>query len=419
MLSSPIPWRPLQVPVFLACALAPGMQAAAETPQVTPEVSTEVRAVWVTRWDFKTETDVRRTVRWSAAVGLNRVFFQVRGRADAFYRSPLEPWGEELGGSDPGFDPLWVAIDEARIRGVELHAWVNLLPGWKGAKSPTDPRHILYTHPEWFLEDSHGKRLLKKPGGYTILNPCLPEVRNYLVGVMSDIVHRYPVNGLHLDYVRFIGRNPRVEGDVPYDPRSLSLFLKHSGGSPATAPEAWDDWRRRSVNTLVYKIQETVRRIRPGCRVTAAAIADYERARKALFQDVVTWQKHRWVDEVYPMIYTDDPKEFAQRSSLAMRAVPGSRVIPGIGVHTHSSARQTAQQIELTRRLGAGGYCLFAFTSLFPSASHEYRTDDSSRRLRASLRRTVLTLNNQPPPPTSPGQPAPVITRLANPPPSR
>ena len=47
------------------------------------------------------------------------------------------------------------------------------------------------------------------------------------------------------------------------------------------------------------------------------------------------------------------------------------------------------RQIEVARALGAKGYCLFSFTQIFPSPSHESRKDVSSRNLRAALRATL------------------------------
>ena len=117
----------------------------------------EIRAIWVTRWDYKTAADIRVIFSNCRSVGLNRVYFQVRGRSDAFYKSSLEPWAEELGGKDPGFDPLEVAVVEARKSSLELHAWVNVLAGWKGRKPPGNKTHLFHTHPDWFLKDRSGK----------------------------------------------------------------------------------------------------------------------------------------------------------------------------------------------------------------------------------------------------------------------
>ena len=111
--------------------------ASGRAPAEEPLRAPEVRAIWVTRWDYRSAADVRTILGNCRSLGLNRVYFQVRGRSDAFYRSNLEPWAEELGGRDPGFDPLAVAIAEARKQDLELHAWANVLAGWKGRSPAT------------------------------------------------------------------------------------------------------------------------------------------------------------------------------------------------------------------------------------------------------------------------------------------
>ena len=42
----------------------------------------EVRAIWVTRFEYRTEREVRTIVANSAALGFNTILFQVRGQAD-------------------------------------------------------------------------------------------------------------------------------------------------------------------------------------------------------------------------------------------------------------------------------------------------------------------------------------------------
>lgn len=396
MLSAQGPRRPPRLPlalVLLAHASGAPLAAGANAPPA------EVRGIWITRWDFRSEDDVRRAVRWSAALGLNRLFFQVRGRADAFYRSPFEPWGEELGGKDPGFDPLEVAVGEARNVGVELHAWVNLLPGWKGARPPEDPSHVARRHPEWFLLDSQGERHVANSNDYTILNPCLPEVRTYLVAVVADIAARYSVDGIQLDYVRFVGRDPKRSGEFPYDPDSLALFQSYSGVSPSQDPAAFDAWRRRAIDILVSRISAAVRIRRPGCFLSAAVLPDFERARRLFFQDAASWLERGWIDAVYPMIYAADPASFSVQVIDALRRSPRGGVFPGIGVHLHARAEDTVRQIRAARSLGARGYCLFSYAQIFPSPSHEYRADPASRRLRSELRRAISAANGLRPEP--------------------
>jgi uncharacterized lipoprotein YddW (UPF0748 family) len=375
------------------------------------EAPREVRAIWVTRWDFRSEADVRRIVERCAALGLNRIYFQVRGQADAFYRSRLEPWGEELGGRDPGFDPLEVALEAARARRIELHAWVNVLAGWKGKTPPRSQKHVAHEHPEWFLLDRDGKRHLLS-SHYTMLNPCLPEVRRHLVSVLLDIVERYPVDGLHLDYIRFIIVEARTRGIVPYDPYTLSLFRKRTGGFPIRHPDEWDLFRREAVDTLVREIAAATRKARPRLKLTAAVIGDFERGRKLFFQDAVKWRAEGWVDELVPMTYTADAGHFAAQAKAALEAAGRACVVAGIGVHEIGDARTLSRQIEICRALEAGGYSLFAYSSLFPNAAGK-----QSLALAESLRAALIELNRHgatasiaPPRPAPRSEPSPAGT---------
>ena len=61
-------------------------------------------------------------------MGMNTVFVQVRPKADAFYKSSINPWSDILTGTqgkDPGYDPMAFMIEETHKRGMEFHAWLN------------------------------------------------------------------------------------------------------------------------------------------------------------------------------------------------------------------------------------------------------------------------------------------------------
>ena len=95
------------------------------TIPVSEQDTHELRGLWITRWNFKSPQDIARIMTQASDAHFNTVFFQVRGRADALYRSRLEPWAEELTGTlgqDPGWDPLEVAVLEAHRKGLEIHA---------------------------------------------------------------------------------------------------------------------------------------------------------------------------------------------------------------------------------------------------------------------------------------------------------
>jgi len=190
--------------------------------------SDQVRGLWVTRWEYASPEAVATIMSRAASLGLTDVFFQVRGRADAFYRSGLEPWGEELTGrlgGDPGWDPLDTALTEAHTRGLRLHAWVNTFPIWNGVRPPpeTVPRHVFLDHPDWIMADRAGRTLrLGNRFGYVSASPGNLEVQNHITAVVLDIAARYPVDGIHFDYIRL------PDHDYSYDAISRGRYLRES-----------------------------------------------------------------------------------------------------------------------------------------------------------------------------------------------
>ncbi len=344
----------------------------------------EVRALWVTRFEYQTAADVRTIVANSAALGFNTILFQVRGQADAYYRSEIEPWAERLGGRDPGFDPLEVACRESKRHGIKLHAWINTMPAWRGKVPPQDRTHIVYRRPDWIVTGRDGRR---QPFNdhYVALNPCLPEVRDYTASVVRDIVSRYEVDGLHLDYVRFI------EGDWSFDAKTLKLFRAASGGTPERNPEAWKSFRKGAVTELVKQIRQVMTETRPSA-ILSAAIFPSVKSRERVLQDAEGWVSQGLVDWVFPMTYEDSEGGFREivEESYELFSPPlrrGRRVqpasadvvcFPGVGAYRHKTPEQTVKQLELCRR----GFALFSYSSLYVSPDETRREDERLCRQR-------------------------------------
>ena len=352
----------------------------------------EVRAIWVTRWDYKSAGDVAVIMENCRRAGFNTVLFQVRGNGTAFYRSKLEPWAEELGGRYPGFDPLAVACREAHRRGLALHAWANVVPGWRGKAPPRDARQLYHAKAAWFWHDAHGRR--EPLGWYNNLNPCWPEVRRYLAAVMREIVAGYPVDALHMDYIRF--PNEWNDGypagafvpDYPRDPRTVELFRQATGRRPDQAPAEWNGWRTEQVNRLVYEIQRAVRTAKPGVALTAAVGAEPAEAKRKHFQDATRWIEAGWVDAVFPMNYEADRASFQRRLGFWSHVPRNVPVVTGI-MFDRRAPSSVVQQVELARRTG-GHFSAFAYNSLFERLDETGRPmNDEESGDRAARRRAL------------------------------
>lgn len=355
------------------------------------------RGIWVTRWDYRTENDVRRIMREVSETGFTDVIWQVRGQADAFYRSDLEPWGEELfrdlpsDARDPGFDPLAVAVEAAHERGLRIHAWVNVMPLWRGEEPPKSTRHLFHRRSEWRLRDRAGEAQ-PLTSHYVIVNPVFDEVHDHIVTVCRDIVRRYRVDGLHLDYVRFVA--DRMDGDrvYPGDRRSIAMF-RQATGRPGIDRledrEAYRAWIRDRITELVRRIRWEAATQRGGVELSAAVWRRPELAHGEQLQDAVNWIERGLIHRAMPMIYSDDDERYFDDLSAWYEAAPARRMTPGIGTYRHSPG-QSPLQVGLSGR--ANGFALFAYAAMYESVDPNQDKSDREVRLRQQRRDAVQIL---------------------------
>lgn len=186
--------------------------------------------------------------------GCNAVIFQIRPQADAFYKSELEPWtrfltGEQGVAPDPLWDPLEFMIEECHARGMELHAWLNPYRVTSNDEEVLCKDHLYYKKP--YLFKRYGKQLFFDPGE--------PEAIEHTVNVIADIVTRYDVDAIHFD--DYFYPYP-VKYEEFHDDDSFVKYAKDQGF------EYWqkNDWRRNNVATLMHKINDTIKAIKPWIR---------------------------------------------------------------------------------------------------------------------------------------------------------
>lgn len=131
------------------------------------------------------------------------------------------------------------------------------MPLWKGLTPPTDPKHPFNTHPEWRLTDQNG---VAQPlnDHYVIVNPVREDVQDHIVKVCRDLVTRYDIDGLHMDYIRFVSEKMDAKSVYPGDPASIALFTAATGHAAVATKEdraAFQDWKRTRISDLVCIIE--------------------------------------------------------------------------------------------------------------------------------------------------------------------
>lgn len=327
----------------------------------------QTRAVWVTRWAFKKPEDVRTLFADLEAIGVNTVFFQVRGACDALYRSSLEPWSGLLTGhlgDDPGWDPLAIALEEGHGRAMEVHAWINVFTGWavsdSGEGPPrSDPPHVLHSHPEWLACDAAGHKMplarSKAKHNYVFLSPTHEDVQDYIAAVVRDLVSTYEIDGLHLDYVRFPDSTYSYDTDTKAAYR-LDVILKDVGHEILS----FGEWRTRRLTNFVGRLARAVRTARPDVEISAAVWQKIGDSRDIYFQDGVEWMERGHLDFLVPMIYTTGVKEFGERLGTYTEPAGAGNVVAGLGPYLETFTDSIlVAELEAARSRGVRGYSIF------------------------------------------------------------
>ena len=292
----------------------------------TLPILAEFRGLWVTRFDWTrfgytvTLSDLDAIVDHAAAAHFNALLFQVRGTADAYYSSTLEPWAARLTGSttktlgiDPGFDPLAYMITRAHQSGLQVHAYMNIFPTWLcGVGAPpnnTTPQHLFWTLSQsattwsaWRVySNPHTPININTCADYVWATPALSLTRNHITAVAADIVQRYDVDGLHLDLIRYPGST------YSFDPYTMQAFSDALQISPTLTITAWrPNFQRAQINAIVQQIYSATTALKPELLVSAAVWFNYTDGYNIYYQDSKGWLANSFIDANLPMLYSSD-----------------------------------------------------------------------------------------------------------------
>lgn len=308
-------------PLVLLMVLA-GCRSASLGPEPTeaaglPPVPREFRAAWVATvanidWPSapgltpdQQRAELLAILNQCTELNLNAIVLQVRPACDALYPSELEPWSYYLTGKEgqppsPMYDPLAFAVEESHARGIELHVWFNpYRAGHATHRGEHAPTHLINTRPD--LVRSYGSQLWLDPGH--------PEVIEHSLAVMLDVVERYDIDGVHMDdYFYPYPVNDDAGNPVPFPDDASYNAYREAGGNLGR-----DDWRRDSVNTLVRRLYEGIKDLKPHVQLGISPFGIYRPGHPSyikgfdqyekLYADAALWLAKGWVDYYTPQLY--------------------------------------------------------------------------------------------------------------------
>ncbi|MCP3984724.1 MAG: family 10 glycosylhydrolase [bacterium] len=330
---------------------------------------------------------VDRLLADAHAMGVTDLFVQVYRGGRAWFDSTLaDPAPHAATFREGERDALEVLIARAHEAGLRVHAWVNVLSLAGYADGPL----VRDLGREAVAVDQHGRSILDYPefevpqpdrAHYRMgtpavwLDPAAPGVAERLTQTLAELVRGYPgLDGLHLDYIRYPDILPYSPGtrfgvglSFGYGEASRLRFQRETGlaapqGESLRNANRWDDWRRAKLTQLVATIGRASRAVKPGLRISAAVIADRERAYLVDFQDWASWLDDGLLDFAVPMLYTRDAT-LLRHGVEALSGLGKRRELwVGLGSWLFSNQPEQAMaQLEQVERIGGLGSALFSW----------------------------------------------------------
>ena len=326
----------------------------------------EIRGVWLTTiygldWPKKPASNNTEAEKQKAELckifdmleemNINTVFFQARLRSDVLYNSDIEPYNAIMTGvrgKKPLYDPLDFAIKECHKRGLQCHAWIVCMNvGSEKAVKMQGNNSLPKRRPE----------ICKKYQNEWYLNPGEPETCFYLTDIVNEIIKKYDVDGIHLDYIRY----PDRAHDFP-DNDTYKKYAKQG--------ESLKEWRINNINKIVYSIFDVVKKHNPEIMVSSAVLGKRDNhsiysskgwsGMEAVYQDVAAWLKAGKQDFVAPMMYYNNC-DFYPFAKDWVKHSNGYPIVAGLGVYRLNknngnwSLRDITPQIYECREFGIAG----------------------------------------------------------------
>ena len=207
----------------------------------------------------------------------------------------------------------------------------------------TAANHVSKLHPEWTITI----------GTWQFLDPGLPQVRDYVTGVVMDIVNRYDVDGIHADDYFY-----------PYPPNQITnqdaqTYADHNPGSLALK-----DWRRDNVNTLVEMVFDSIQIVKPYVKFGMSPFGIWKNgvpqgivgldAYNVIYCDGVAWLQNQTVDYLTPQLYWPfgGGQDYGKLLPWWADQINGRHLYPGLAgyrIDNWSAADEMPRMIRLNR----------------------------------------------------------------------
>lgn len=268
-----------------------------------------VKGVWLTNVDSRalfSKQNIIDAVNTCKNTGINTIFVVMWNKAMTLYPSNVmkKMFGEPIDPCLAGRDPLEELIEEAHKNKIKVIAWFEF--GFSSSYQ-LDGGRLLKLHPDWASKDNQGKLVQKN--GFEWMNGFNPEVQNFMLSLIMEVVNGYDIDGIQGD-----DRLPAMPVESGYDKFTISLYKKeHNGANPPKdfRDTAWVNWRADKMTNFMGRIYSSVKGAKNNVIVSMSPSV-FPWGRDEYLQDWPKWIEKGYVDMICPQLYRYDVKGYVE-----------------------------------------------------------------------------------------------------------
>ena len=273
------------------------------------QIKEEFRAVWLTNVAstvLTTDQNIVEAMDYLASININVVFPVVYNKGYTLYPSaimdslfgvPVLPENSYM-----NRDYLQRLIIEAHRNGIEVIPWFEF--GFSSSYSQNGG-HIVAEFPEWAAKNSSGNLVVKN--GFDWLAGTNPEVQDYMLSLMLEVLDNYDVDGVQGD-----DRLPAMPVEGGYDEVTVNIYKsEHNGNSPPTNKfdTSWMKWRADKLTEYLARWRDSVKSRNENYIMSVSPTPYYWGYREYL-QDSKAWAQQNLLDNIVPQLYQYDMSNY-------------------------------------------------------------------------------------------------------------
>lgn len=290
------------------------------TFDVLPPPEPAFRAFWVDvfHYGLQNQAQVDEMINYAVAGRYNAVIVEALAYHDNSVGSHGAYWKSNIVARSSyvttSFDPLAYIVQKAHENGLEVHAW---MVAYRASSAwPPPGNAYLESHPEWLMVPRASIGTVASVNGTYTLDPGSPDVQEYLISIVRELVTNYEIDGIHWDYIRYTQTDAGYPADNNYANSGLARFQRITGRTdvPTATDTQWNDFRRQTIDELIRRCGAEIPLItsnpRQPLRHTAALIpwgnaptAFTSSSAYGLFQNWEMWMRKGYLDAGCPMLY--------------------------------------------------------------------------------------------------------------------